>query len=59
VIVAALAWLLVVVGVVGAAWGVWAAFQQPRPWVGTVVAPLGILLALVGALLLFVPGFFG
>ena len=54
-----LGWLLVVVGVVAGGWGVYAAFERPRPIVGALVGPLGIALALLGALLLFVPGFFG
>jgi hypothetical protein len=46
------------VGVVAAGWGIWTAFERPRPWLGALVAPLGVALALVGALLLVVPDFF-
>ena len=55
----ALGWLLILVGVVTGGWGVHAAFERPRPIVGALAAPVGVALALVGALLLFVPGFFG
>jgi len=57
--VTALAWLLVIVGVVAGGWGVHAGFERTRPLLGALLAPLGIALALCGALLLFVPGFFG
>jgi hypothetical protein len=55
----ALGAILVFVGVVAAGWGVQAAFGRPRPWMGAALAPIGVALALVGALLVFVPGFFG
>ena len=51
--------VLVVAGIVAGGWGVWSAFEKPRPWLGAIVAPLGIATALLGALLIFVPGFFG
>ena len=54
----ALAWMLVIVGVVTAGWGVHAAFERPRPLLGALLGPLGIAIALLGALLLFVPRFF-
>jgi len=42
------------------AWSVRESFTRPRAqaaWFG-LLAPLGVLLALTGALLIFVPGFF-
>jgi hypothetical protein len=51
--------VLVAIGIVAGGWGVWAAFERPRPWMGAIVAPVGIAAALLGALLIFVPGFFG
>ncbi len=47
-------------GVVLAGWGAIAAFESPRrrALVGTLGAPLGVLLAALGAVLTFVPGFF-
>ena len=51
--------VLVVVGIVAGGWGVWSAFEKQRPWIGALVAPLGIATALLGALLIFVPRFFG
>ena len=50
---------LVIAGIVAGGWGVWSAFERPRPWIGAIVAPLGIATALLGALLIFVPRFFG
>ncbi len=53
--------LLFLAGAAATAWTVAASFDRPRP-VGALfglVAPLCVLAALVGALLVFVPGFFG
>jgi hypothetical protein len=52
--------LLIAIGSAAALWGVWAAYSLPRPraWAGVIAAPLGVALALGGALLWFVPGFF-
>lgn len=56
----ALAVILCLAGIIATGWGVWAAFEKGRSAVtGAVVAPIGVGLALVGALLLFVPHFFG
>jgi hypothetical protein len=55
----ALGAVLLLAGIVAGGWGVFTAFERPRPWLGAAVAPLGILCALLGALLIFVPGFFG
>jgi hypothetical protein len=53
--------LFCVLGVVGAGAAVFGAFTRPRPldWVCALAAPLLLGCALLGALLLFVPGFFG
>jgi hypothetical protein len=51
--------VLVLAGLVAGGWGVWSTFEKPRPWIGAIAAPLGIATALLGALLIFVPGFFG
>jgi hypothetical protein len=51
--------VLVVAGIIAGGWGVWSAFERPRPWIGAIVAPIGIAAALLGALLVFVPKFFG
>ena len=50
---------LVIAGIVAGGWGVWSAFERPRPWIGAIVAPIGVATALLGALLIFVPRFFG
>lgn len=41
-------------------WGVWASFEGKKPYdkIGAVVAPIGLIMSLIGVLLLCVPGFF-
>lgn len=50
---------LTVGGIVLAGWGAIAAFESPRrrAVAGSLGAPLGVLLAAIGAVLLLVPGF--
>jgi hypothetical protein len=52
---------LVLVGGAGTVWGVLASTTQRRPLdlVAAIVAPLSLLVALAGGVLIFVPGFFG
>lgn len=56
----ALGVLLLLCGSAGTAYSVWAAFERRRPVdVGFgLLAPVLLTVTLVGALLLFVPGFF-
>jgi hypothetical protein len=53
--------LIFVLGGAGTALATWAAYHQRRPKdvLFAVLAPLAMLVALVGLLLIFVPGFFG
>jgi hypothetical protein len=53
--------LLFVVGGAGTAYTTWAVYQHSRPKdvLLAVAAPTAFLVALVGLLLVFVPGFFG
>jgi hypothetical protein len=50
---------LVLVGGAAAAWGVQASTTRRRPvdLIAALVAPLGVVVALVGGVLVFVPGF--
>jgi hypothetical protein len=59
--IAILAWMLVILGIAGTGWGVQLAFVSAsgRAWAGALVAPLGLMVAFSGAVLLFVPRFFG
>jgi hypothetical protein len=47
-------------GIVLCGWGLWASQKQQGwpAWVGAIAAPLGVLLAALGALLVAVPDFF-
>jgi hypothetical protein len=60
---AALATGLVLVGggVLAAGWGIITASRRPRPFdlLGALVAPLGLVAALLGGVTLLVPGFLG
>jgi hypothetical protein len=53
--------LLFLLGAAGTGYSVWASFERNRPLdvAFAVAAPLAFALALVGLLLVFVPGFFG
>jgi hypothetical protein len=53
--------LMFLFGGAGTAYSVWATYQRKRPRdvLFAVLAPLAMLVALVGLLLAFVPGFFG
>jgi len=48
-------------GIVLLFWGVWAGFEARKPinLIGAALAPLGLIMALLGVLLLCVPNFFG
>ncbi len=50
---------LVLVGGAAAAWGVQASTTRRRPidLIAALAAPLGVVIALVGVVLVFVPGF--
>jgi hypothetical protein len=52
---------LVCLGGAGTVWGVTAAASRPRPLdvVAALVAPVALLVTMVGGVLIFVPGFFG
>ena len=52
---------LVLVGGAGTVWGVVTSTTQRRPLdlVAAVIAPLSLIVALAGGVLIFVPGFFG
>lgn len=53
--------LLFLCGSAGTAWSVAASFRErrPRDVAFALAAPLALAVALAGALLIFVPGFFG
>ena len=46
-------------GLWAASWGMWASFNRKPPinLLGAVMAPLGVVLALLGGVLFFVPDF--
>jgi hypothetical protein len=48
------------IGLVFLFWGFWAAFEAKKPWniIGSIVAPIALITALIGTLLLCVPDFF-
>jgi hypothetical protein len=52
---------MVAAGGATAAWGIQAAATRRRPvdLIAALAAPAGVLVALAGGVLLFVPGFFG
>jgi hypothetical protein len=52
--------MMVVIGVVALGWGFWAAHNLKKPFdlVGSLVIIAGFVTALIGTLLLCVPGFF-
>ena len=56
----ALGVLMVLAGGAGAVWGVSASTTRRRPidLIAALVAPVGLVTALVGGVLVFVPGFF-
>lgn len=51
---------LVIVGLLTIGYGFWASYNVKRPFdiVGAVLAPIGLAIAIIGALLICVPGFF-
>ena len=51
---------MVVVGLLMIGWGFWAAYYARRPFniIGAVFTPVGLIVALLGVLLICVPGFF-
>lgn len=53
--------LLLLVGATATAWSVWASFEKRRPLdvAFALAAPVALVVALLGALLVFVPGFLG
>ena len=55
--------LAVLAGLALAGWGLWAANRPALPpwqrWAGAAAAPVGVLVALAGAVGLAVPGFYG
>jgi hypothetical protein len=57
----AIACALIGFGIGLAGWSIWATFERVgvRAWVAAVAAPVGVAMALLGAVLIFVPGFFG
>jgi vacuolar-type H+-ATPase subunit I/STV1 len=52
--------ITILIGLATLATGFWASFEAKRPWdiVGAVAAPVGLVIALLGTLLLCVPTFF-
>jgi hypothetical protein len=52
--------ITILIGLLILFWGFWAAFEAKKPWnlVGAISAPVGLITALIGTLLLFVPNFF-
>ena len=52
--------LMILAGLLGLGWGFWAAHNAKRPFdaIGSVVILLGFASAILGALLVCVPGFF-
>lgn len=50
---------MVIVGLLMIGWGFWAAYNAKRPFnIGAVSTPIGLIVALLGVLLICVPGFF-
>ncbi len=51
---------LIIIGLVALFWGFWAAHEAKKPLdiIGAIAAPVGLIVALLGVLLLCVPGFF-
>jgi hypothetical protein len=47
-------------GIILLFWGFWATYEAKKPWsaIGAICAIIGLITALLGTLLLFVPGFF-
>ena len=51
---------LIAIGLIGLVIGVWSSFEARKPYnyLGSVLAPVGLVAALIGVLLLCVPHFF-
>lgn len=62
-----LGFALVALGIWGSGWGIYSAFSagtttsrsRGKAWLGAFVAPVALLGALIGGILIFVPTFFG
>lgn len=52
--------ITITIGIVLLFWGFYAAFEARKPWnaIGSIIAPVGLITALLGTLLLCVPDFF-
>ncbi len=52
--------ITILLGLFGVFWGFWASFETRKPInvIGSIVAPIGLLTAIIGTLLLCVPDFF-
>jgi uncharacterized membrane protein len=52
--------ITIILGIIACFWGVWASFKAQKPVniVGSILAPIGLLAAIIGTLLLCVPDFF-
>lgn len=53
--------LMIGSGVFMIGWGFWAAYNARKPIdiIGAILTPVGLLLALAGIILLWIPNFFG
>jgi|TARA_Y100000294_G_scaffold86692_1_gene81087 hypothetical protein len=51
---------MIMIGILTMGWGLWASFNLKKPFdiFGAACAPIGLVLALIGTLLICVPGFF-
>ena len=51
---------MIISGIATAGWGLWAAYNLKKPYdvMAALCAPAGLVLALLGTLLVCVPGFF-
>jgi hypothetical protein len=52
--------LMIIGGILAISWGLWATFNLKKPYdiFGAACAPIGLVLALLGVLLICVPNFF-
>ncbi|MGB3975466.1 MAG: hypothetical protein WBM02_00075 [bacterium] len=53
--------ITVLLGLILLFWGFWASFKARKPWdiIGSILSPIGLFTAILGALLMCVPHFFG
>lgn len=52
--------MMIIIGIFALGWGLWASYNLKKPYdtIAAAFAPIGLVLALTGVLLICVPGFF-